>query len=591
MNNITRLFDFIHYQKQNYPLDDSFVDKKNGEWIKTSTQTYIDKANALSRALLHLGVEKNDKVAIITTNNRSDWNIADTAILQIGAQTIPIYPNISEEDYEYIFNHSESKYCFISDAILLEKIKKIQHKLHHLTQIYTFDEIDQETSINSLISLGIELDTQNKVEDLKSNVNPLDLASIIYTSGTTGKPKGVMLSHNNLVKNVLYASQRVDLPLGNTITLSFLPCCHVFERVLLYCYQYKGYSTYFAESIENVAENIKEVRPNMMTVVPRLLEKVYDKIIAKGNELKGIKKVLFFWAVKIAEQYEPYQLNGSVYELKLKIAQKLVLNKFKEGLGGRLDLIISGSAALQSRLPRFFTAAGINTVEGYGLTETSPVIAVNAYSNNNYKSLSVGKPITGVEVKIAEDGEILTKSECVMMGYYKDPEKTAQVIKNGYFHTEDIGELDKNGFLRITDRKKEMFKTSGGKYVAPQILENEFKKSLFIEQIMVVGEGEKMPGALIQPDFTYIKNWAVQHKISNADTFTEIANNPEVINQIALAINQTNVGFGNWEQVKVFSLTDNIWSIDSGELTPTLKLKRKQIKEKFIILYNKMYNH
>ena len=591
MNNITRLFEFIHYQNQNYPLEGALVDKRNGQWIKTSTQTYIDKANALSRALLNLGVQKNDKVAIITTNNRSEWNITDTAVLQIGAQTIPVYPNISEEDYEYIFNHSESKYCFVSDKALLQKVKNVKNNLQYLTKIFTFDEIDGEISFNQLVDLGNTLDTQNEVENLKAQVQPLDLASIIYTSGTTGRPKGVMLSHNNMVKNVLFASKRVSLPLGKTSTLSFLPCCHVFERVLLYCYQYKGFSTHFAESIESVAENIAEVRPNMMTVVPRLLEKVYDKIISKGTELTGFKKSLFFWAVKIAEQYEPYGLNGPVYELKLKIAQKLILNKFKAALGGRLDLIISGSAPLQARLARFFTAAGVNTVEGYGLTETSPVISVNEYSKGNYKSLTVGKPIEGVEVKIAEDGEILTKSECVMMGYYKDPEKTAQVIKNGYFHTEDIGVLDADGFLRITDRKKEMFKTSGGKYVAPQVLENEYKKSLFIEQIMVVGEGEKMPGAIIQPDFEYIKNWAKQNNILHATTHEEIAVHAEVIKQIQDAIDKANHGFGKWEQVKVFALTPNIWSVDSGELTPTLKLKRKFIKEKFIALYNKMYNH
>jgi long-chain acyl-CoA synthetase len=591
MNNITRLFDFIHYQNHNYPQEGAFVDKRNGEWVKVSTQTCIDKAHALSRALLNIGVEQNDKIAIITTNNRSEWNITDISVLQIGAHTVPIYPNISEDEFEYIFNHSEAKFCFVSDKGLLDKIKHIQPKLQYLHKIFTFDEISNETSFNQLVELGNTLNTQEQVENLKNQVKPLDLASIIYTSGTTGKPKGVMLSHDNMVKNVLYASKRVHLPLGNTITLSFLPCCHVFERVLIYCYQYKGFSTYFAESLETVAENIKEVRPNMMTVVPRLLEKVYDKIMANGNELTGIKKLLFFWAVKIAEQYEPYGLNGPVYELKLKIAHALILKKFKEALGGRLDLIISGSAALQARLARFFTAAGINTVEGYGLTETSPVIAVNDYSEGNYKSKTVGKPIYGIEVKIADDGEILTRGECVMMGYYKDPEKTAQVIKDGYFHTEDIGEIDKDGFLRITDRKKEMFKTSGGKYVAPQSLENEYKKSNFIEQIMVVGEGEKMPGAIIQPDFEYIKMWASKNNISSATLYSDIAKNPEVIKQIQAAINKANEGFGKWEQVKVFSLTDNVWSVDSGELTPTLKLKRKLIKEKFISQYNKMYNH
>ncbi len=591
MNNITRLFDIIHYQLDKYPLEGSMVDKRKGQWVKTSTQEYIDKANAMSRALLALGVKPGDKIGIVTHKNCSEWNISDTAILQIGAHTVPIYPNISEDDYQYILNHSESTYCIVSDADLLKKVLNVKSNLTILKDIFTFEQIDNYKSFNDLVTLGQTLQTQDQVEELKAQVKPLDLASIIYTSGTTGKPKGVMLSHNNMVKNVLYSSERVSLPLGNTVTLSFLPCCHVFERVLIYCYQYKGFSTHFAESIEAVADNIKEVRPNMMTVVPRLLEKVHDKIMANGSELKGLKKSLFYWAVKVAEQYEPYGANGVIYEVKHKIAHALVLKKFKEALGGRLDLIISGSAAIQARLPRFFTASGVQTIEGYGLTETSPVIAVNDYNNGNYKSLTVGRPIKGVEVKIAEDGEILTKSECVMMGYYKDPEKTAEVIKDGYFHTEDIGVLDKDGFLRITDRKKEMFKTSGGKYVAPQGLENEYKKSRFIEQIMVVGEGEKMPGAIIQPDFEYIKQWANANKIAHASTNQEIVSNQQVRDQILKAIEKSNKEFGKWEQVKVFELTDTVWSVDTGELTPTLKLKRKFIKEKYSSLYDKMYNH
>ncbi|UYW02038.1 long-chain fatty acid--CoA ligase [Flavobacterium agricola] len=590
MPNITRIFDFIYYQNEKYPLADAFADKVNGTWVKTSTQNYIDKTNALSRALLQLGVKPADKIALITSTNRSEWNIADSAIAQLGAVTVPIYPNISESEYAYIFNHSECKYCFVSDATLFQKIQAVFPQLNFLEKVFCFDAVDRLQSFQDLIALGNTLQNQEEVEQAKAAVNPLALASIIYTSGTTGQPKGVMLSHNNLVKNVLFASSRVNLPLGKTVTLSFLPCCHVFERVLLYCYQYKGFSTYYAESIEHIAENIKEVRPNMMTVVPRLLEKVYDRIIAKGNELTGFKKQLFFWATNLAEQYEPYGANGAIYECKLKIARALILNKFKAGLGGRLNLIISGSAALQDRLPRFFTAAGINTVEGYGLTETSPVIAVNDYNNHNYKSKTVGKPIDGVTIKIAEDGEILTRSECVMMGYYKDPVKTNEVIKNGFFYTEDIGELDEDGFLRITDRKKEMFKTSGGKYVAPQTLENEFKKSLFIEQIMVVGEGEKMPVALIQPDFDYVNHWATQNKIDVVNN-EQLITHPEIIKQFQAELDAINQNFGRWEQIKVFALTPNIWSVDTGELTPTLKLKRKYIKQKFIELYNKMYNH
>ncbi len=590
MTKITRLFDFPYYQLEKNNLPDALVTKYNGEWIKTSTQEYLDKANAVSRALIAMGVEKNDKIAIISSNNRTEWNIMDIGALQTGAQTVPIYPTISEQDYEYILNHSESKYCFVSDAEVLRKLNLIKANVPSLKEVYTFDEISGEKNWKDLLSIGKDTSTQNLVEERKNNVLPSDLATIIYTSGTTGKPKGVMLSHNNIVSNVIDSSDRIPIAEGKARAMSFLPICHIFERVILYIYQYYSISIYFAESIDKISDNFKEVKPDVFTVVPRLLEKVYDKIYAKGTELTGIKKKLFFWAIDLGLKYEPYGQNGFWYEFQLKIARKLIFSKWQEALGGNVKILVSGSAALQTRLTRVFAAAGMPVMEGYGLTETSPVISVNDMRNKMFRVGSVGKLIKNVEVKIAEDGEILCKGPNVMMGYYKDEQQTAEVIKDGYFHTGDIGEFDKDGFLRITDRKKEMFKTSGGKYVAPQILENTFKQSRFIEQIMVIGEGQKMPGAFIQPSFEFVKEWANIHNLNIGNTNQELISNPDVIKRIQQEVDQFNTKFGNWEQVKRFELTPEIWSIDGGELTPTLKMKRKVILEKYKDLYHKIYN-
>lgn len=590
MTKITRLFDFPYYQLEKNNLPDALVTKYNGEWIKTSTQEYLDKANAISRALIKMGVEKNDKIAIISSNNRTEWNIMDIGALQTGAQTVPIYPTISEQDYEYILNHSESKYCFVSDAEVLRKLNLIKANVPSLVGVYTFDEISGEKNWKELLATGQDTSTQNFVEERKNNVKASDLATIIYTSGTTGKPKGVMLSHNNIVSNVLDSSDRIPIAEGSARAMSFLPICHIFERVILYIYQYYSISIYFAESIDKISDNFKEVKPDVFTVVPRLLEKVYDKIYAKGTELTGIKKKLFFWAIDLGLKYEPYGKNGFWYEFQLKIARKLIFSKWQEALGGNVKILVSGSAALQTRLTRVFAAAGMPVMEGYGLTETSPVISVNDMRNHMFRIGSVGKLIKNVEVKIAEDGEILCKGPNVMMGYYKDEQQTADVIKDGYFHTGDIGEFDKDGFLRITDRKKEMFKTSGGKYVAPQILENTFKQSRFIEQIMVIGEGQKMPAAFIQPSFEFVKEWATIHKINIGTTNEELISNADVLKRIQQEIDEYNKKFGNWEQVKRFELTPEVWSIDGGELTPTLKMKRKVILEKYKDLYNKIYN-
>lgn len=591
MNAITRLFDFPYYQLEKYNISDAFVTKYGNEWVKTSTQEYINKANTISRALLRLGINKNDKIAIISSSNRTEWNICDIGILQIGAQNVPIYPTISEEDYEYILNHSGAIYCIISDQEVYDKIIQIRHNVPALKEIYSFNQIEGCKNWTEILQLGEDDSNQQEVETRKESVVTTDLATIIYTSGTTGRPKGVMLSHENIVSNVLSSSFRVPFENGNTRSLSFLPICHIFERMIIYLYQYCGVSIYFAESIEKMSDNLKEVKPNVMTAVPRLLEKVYDKIYAKGSELTGIKKKLFFWAIDLGLKYEPYKANGWWYEFQLKIARKLIFSKWQEGLGGELNLMVSGSAALQPRLTRVFAAAGIPIMEGYGLSETSPVITVNDMRNHGFRIGTVGKPIKGVDVKIAEDGEIICKGSNVMIGYFKDEEKTKEVLIDGYFHTGDIGEFDADGFLKITDRKKEMFKTSGGKYVAPQVLENTFKQSRFIEQIMVIGDGEKMPAAFIQPNFEFVKDWANRKKINIGATNEEIVANKDVIARIQEEVDEANEKFGNWEKVKRFELTPDVWSIDAGQLTPTMKLRRKIIKEMYHDLYTKIYLH
>ena len=591
MSQISRLFDFPYYQLEKFPLEDAIVSKQNGNWIKLSTQEYINKASALSKGLLELGINKGDKIALITSNNRIEWNVCDIGILQIGALNVPIYPTISAEDYQYILEHSEASYCFISDKVIYDKLITVKDQLPKLKKIYSFEEIPGCSNWTEVLDLGKGDKHNQKLESLKNSVVAQDNATIIYTSGTTGRPKGVLLTHENIVSNVLMSFKRVPLNLGKSKSLSFLPCCHIFERMLLYLYQYCGIGIYFAESIDTISDNLKEVKPNVMTVVPRLVEKVYDKIYAKGADLTGFKKKMFFWSIELGEKYKPYGGNGLWYNIQLAVARKLIFSKWHEGLGGNLELMVSGSAPLQARLARVFSAAGIPIMEGYGLTETSPVIAVNDQRNHGLKFGSVGKVLDGLDVKIAQDGEILVKGPSVMNGYYKDSEKTAEVFVDGYFCTGDIGEIDANGFLTITDRKKEMFKTSGGKYVAPQVLENAIKQSRFIEQIMVIGDGEKMPAAFIQPSFDFIKEYAKRKNINIGNSNEDICNNPEIINRIQKELDNINAKFGKWEQVKRFELTPTIWSIDGGELTPTLKLKRKIIKDKYQNLYDKIYRN
>ena len=585
---ITRLFDFPYYAQKKYNLKKALVTKYHGKWVATSCEEYLQKVNQMSRALIKLGVKANDKVAIISTNNRTEWNIMDISILQVGAQNVPIYPTISKEDYQYVLNHSESTYCFVSDEMIVEKLNQIKGDTK-LKGVYTFDEIAGEKNWKELLELGKDSSNQNEVEKRKEAIGSDDLATLIYTSGTTGRPKGVMLSHGNIVSNVLSNSTRVPLALGNSVALSFLPVCHIFERMMLYLYQYCGIEIHYAESIDKMSDNLKEVRPHVMTAVPRLYEKVFDKIYSRGEELSGIKKKLFYWAIKTALQFEPYGANGWWYEKKLKIAQKLIFSKIKEGLGARLDIMLSGSAALQARLVRFFTAAGMPILEGYGLTETSPVISVNQQDHRGFKIGTVGKIIDGVEIKIGENGEILAKGPNIMQGYYKDPEKTAEVLKDGYFHTGDKGEIDADGFLKITGRTKEMFKTSGGKYVVPPLLEGQLKQSRFIEQVMVVGEGEKMPAAIIQPNFEFIKDWIESEGHNIKTTLEDIASYLIVIDQIQKEVDQCNKNFGKWERIKKFELTPEEWTIDAGHLTPTMKMKRKIIKDIYKDLYEKIY--
>ncbi|CAL2063372.1 long-chain fatty acid--CoA ligase [Tenacibaculum sp. 190524A05c] len=584
---ITRLFDFPYYQLEKYNLQKALTTNYNGNWKSISTKEYIDKANAVSRGLLRLGVQPNDKIAVISTNNCTEWNICDIGILQTGAQNVPIYPTISKEDYEYVLNHSEATYCFVSDTTILEKLNQIKGNTK-LKEVFTFDEIEGEKNWNEVLELGKDESNQNEVDSRKDAVKPEDLATLIYTSGTTGRPKGVMLSHNNIVSNVLSSSKRVPVDHGQGKSLSFLPVCHIFERMILYLYQYCGISIYFAESIEKLSENAQEIKPNVMTAVPRLYEKIYDKIYAKGTELSGIKKKLFFWAIELGLNYKPYGANGWWYEKQLGLARKLIFSKWQAALGGELKIMVSGSAALQPRLARVFAAAGMPVMEGYGLTETSPVVSVNDVREGGFNIGTVGRIIDGVEVKISEQDEVLVKGPNVMMGYYKDPEKTAQVIKDGYFHTGDKGKVE-NGFLSITGRIKEMFKTSGGKYVIPTLLEDKLKQSRFIEQVMVVGEGEKMPTALIQPSFDFIAEWARRNDIDFSDA-KKLVSNEKVIARLQEEVDDCNCNFGKWEQIKRFELTPEEWTIDSGHLTPTMKMKRKIIKEIYTDLYEKMYD-
>ncbi len=582
-----RLFDIPLYQLEKYPNNGMFVSKINGTWTPISTKDFIDLTNKVSKALIDLSVQVGDKIGIISTN-RLEWNIIDIACLQIGAIVVPLYPTISENDYKYIFKDSGIKICFVGSIDLYNKISNIKNELLELKNIYCFEEQPTVNFWKDLIFSEIKAQDSD-IEVRKTNIKPDELATIIYTSGTTGNPKGVMLSHSNIFSNVEGCIDRMPAN-ENSKVLTFLPVCHVYERMLHYLYMYMGCSIHFAESMDTIGENIKEVQPDMFTAVPRLIEKVYEKIIRKGEELSGFKKGLFFWAVRLAEKYETTG-TSLFYQIQLKIARKLIFSKWQEALGGNVKAIASGSAALQPRLARIFLAAGINVLEGYGLTETSPVVSVNCLKNG-IKIGTVGTTIEKVDVKIAADGEILVKGPNVMMGYYNNEKATKEVIDSeGYFHTGDIGEIVEGKFLKITDRKKEIFKTSGGKYIVPQVMENKFKESRFIEQIIVVGENEKYPAALIVPNFVYIREWLQLH--SNEETTLnneQLIAKKEIIDRFEKEISFYNQQFGHWEQLKKFKLLSEEFTVENGELTPTLKLKRKIILDKNKGLLSEIYN-
>ena len=583
----TRLFELAEYNRQKFNKNDVLAGKEDGVWRKYSAEEYVSMSNSIGYGLLNLGIERGDKISIVS-QNRPEWNLADMGINKIGGINVPIYPNITSADYEYILNDAGVKILFVGSEEIYEKVHMLIDKVETLEAIYSFDEVEGAKDWHEIIEDGLANPQASKMKANQLEVKSSDLFTLIYTSGTTGNPKGVMLSHDNLFSQL--EGLKDALPLNETDrAISFLPLCHVFERVVEYYYLFKGTSIYYAEGIEQIGDNLKEINPTVMPTVPRLLEKVYDKIVAKGSELTGIKKGLFFWALNLGLRHELDGKNGGWYEFQLKIANKLIFNKWREAVGGNMKYIFSGAAALQPRLARVFTAAQMPIYEGYGLSETSPVIAVNNTLPKGRCYGTVGKVIKGVEVKFGDDGEILCKGHNIMMGYYNKPELTNEVIdKNGWFATGDIGEMVEGVYLKITDRKKEIFKTSGGKYIAPQVMENKFKESRIIEQIMVVGENEKMPAAFIVPEFEALKIWCKLHNI-NYTSNEEMSQHKKVLEKFQNEINHYNEQFAPYERVKKFAVMKEPWSIDGGELTATLKLKRKPVMEKYQHLYKEIY--
>lgn len=583
MGTVSRVFDLLDYNKSNYNSQDILASKVAGNWKTHSIDNFIIYADEISRGLLKMGIQKDDKVAVMSPN-RPEWNFCDFGIMQIGAAQVPMYPTLAAADIKFILKDAEVKIIFVSDEALYHKVESIKTQEQLDLAIYTFEKVKGLPHWTEVQLLGRENATLD-LEPHKQAIQPDDLLTLIYTSGTTGTPKGVMLTHNNLISNVMYSSTLY--PKGVKKALSFLPLSHIFERMVCYMYFYLGVSVYYAESMETIVDNLAEVKPHCFTTVPRLLEKVYDKIVSKGHALTGVKKNLFFWALALAHKFEQDGQNGFFYELQLKIARKIIFSKWRDALGGEILVIVSGGAALQERLARVFWGADIKVLEGYGLTETSPVIAVNGPLPGQTKFGTVGKVLPNLEVKIAEDGEILCKGPSVMKGYYKRPDATDEAITDGWFHTGDIGVL-KDGFLAITDRKKEVFKTAGGKYIAPQVLENKLKESVYIEQVMVVGENRKFPSALVVPNFEKLKEWAQKNGIAETEA-AKLIKIKEVCDKIWLEIEKLNEGFGNWEKIKKFALLPTEFTIDGGEMTPKLSLKRKVILTKNADLIEKIY--
>lgn len=594
MNDPQRLFDCIEVQLAKGGFDDMLVGKERGQWKKYSTQDVKEIVDKLSAGLLSLGVSPNDmsiegrdKIAILC-KNRPEWMMLDLAVQQIGAVLVPIYPTIGVNDLEFIFNDAKVKYAFVNDEELFLKVLSIKNKSATLKEIYTFEHVPNARHWKEVTDLATD-ELINKIKPLSDKITYEDLATIIYTSGTTGTPKGVMLSHKNILSNVMDCQECFDeIGLRNERALSFLPLNHIFERMVTYIFLFTEVKVYYAESLDTIGENLKEVKPAVFTTVPRLLEKTYERIMAKAAELKGIRKKLFFWALALGERFEINKNQGLWYNMQLALANKLVFSKWREALGGKVKAIVTGSAACQVKLLKVFTAAKIVIMEGYGLTETSPVISVNRFVEKNRKFGTVGPLIKNVEVKIAEDGEILCKGSNIMMGYYKRPDLTNEVMTDGWFHTGDIGKIVDDRFLKITDRKKEIFKTSGGKYVAPLPIENKMKESHWIEQIMVVGADKKFTSALIVPAFNVLKEWyAGQRKTYPGNE--AVIRDSKVLEIFKDAIERYNQFFNHVEQVKKFELLPHEWTVDGGELTPTLKLKRKVIMEKYRDAIERIY--
>jgi long-chain acyl-CoA synthetase len=590
---VTRIFDILRWSHENYPREDMYCGKQDGKWTKYSSADVITITDHVSCGLLAMGFTRGDKIGTITAN-KPEWNFADMGIAQAGMIHVPIYPTIGSDEYTYILEHSDLKALIIGNKSIYNKVGPVVASMSREIMVFSFDDIDGIKPFSKIIDEGRKNASRYmpELEATRESIDPGDLVTIIYTSGTTGNSKGVMLSHNNLISNVRETVGAHELGYGHR-SMSFLPLCHVLERMMNYHYQYKGISIYYVENMGTVGEMIKEIKPHLFVSVPRLLEKVYDNIISKGSRLSLVKRKIFFWAVNLGMKFR-LQDNSAFYKFRLKIARKLIFSKWKEGLGNELVVIVSGGAALQSRLERIFWAAGIPVIQGYGLTETSPVIAVNPLRIPEIKFETVGPVIKNVEVKIADDGEILSRGPNLMLGYYKAPELTAEVIDSeGWFHTGDIGVFEDGKFLRITDRKKEMFKLSAGKYIAPQPIENRLKESPFIEQAMVIGENEKFASALISPNFAYLHDWCANHRIEFRDN-ADLVEMPEVTNQFAREIKEINNTLGEHEQIKRFRLVTEEWSTQSGELSPTLKLRRNLIaahyREVIADIYSRSYS-
>ena len=586
MNNPTRIFDLLYYQNAKFPNVDIFGLKFDGSWNTFPTHEFIEKVNQISRALIAYGVQPDDKIGLIS-ENRWEWNALDFAIQQVGAVVVAIYPNISESDYKFIFNDASIKLCFVSSEVLYSKIQSIKPETTALKDIYTINTYAQLPCWTDFLQLEANVN-QSEVDSRAQAVKTDDLATLIYTSGTTGNPKGVMLSHKNLLADVM--SSEYSFPVkAEQRALTFLPVCHAYERVFHYVYIFKGLTIYFAGSLDTIGADMKEVKPHIFSAVPRVLEKVYEKIMAAGEELTGIKRKLFFWAVALGEQYE-LENRSAWYDFKLNIARKLIFSKWKEAIGGEVVGIASGSAALQQKLIKLYLAAGIPIFEGYGLTEAGPCLAVNCYKRG-MKIGTVGVPLINIDIKLAEDGEILAKGDNIMLGYYKNEQATQEVLQDGWLHTGDIGQWIDGKYLKIIDRKKEMFKTSGGKYVVPQQIESKFVESPFIEQMMVIGENQKFPAAFIVPSYQNLKDWAKTNGFDIYNLDKEVFfKNPIILNKIKEEVDKMNIHFGNWEQIKRYELILEEFSIETGELTPTLKMKRKVILAKYQSLFDLIYS-